>query len=119
MTTCRHKKAVSIRLVETAFCCQSRLLDLAEAIDQTGVESEVVLNCAWRSVQSIRGVQTEEGSDVGRRHTKGQVRVEIVVDVGADAEHRFSGRLPQTEIFGLKSLEVAVELAQSSSTLTR
>src|SRR5882757_10854244 len=82
---------------------ESNLFDLAEAIDDSDIDPKVVLNRAWRSMQRVCGIKPIECSYVGRRDSKGEVWVKIVVNVCAYAEDRLGRRLPYTDVLRLKT----------------
>lgn len=75
------------------------LFDLAEAIDDTCVDAEVVLDGAI----AVAGGETdavEGGADVGRRESEGEVRVEVVIEVDAGGKDWAVRRGPHAEFGG-------------------
>ena len=72
--------------IPSGFAVFTCLLDTAEAVDEAYVDAKVVLDGASRTGSLVVGREAEEGADVGRCDSEGEVGVEVVVEVGAQAE---------------------------------
>src|SRR5580698_2454926 len=64
------------------------LPDVSEAVYKTNVDAEVVLDGAMRLRSSIQRIEAEEGADIRRLYAEGDIRIEVVVDIGAETEDR-------------------------------
>src|SRR5579875_28642 len=97
--------------------CLSRLLDLAEAVDQADVEPGIILERAVRRRRSVGWIEMVHRAEPCRRNPQRQVGIEVVIEVGSDAHRRANGRLPDVQVLRRDSLAAAVELANGHAAL--
>src|ERR1700679_945188 len=104
---------------DRSFFVLIRLFDFAETIDNPHVEAEVVLDGPRRSMVYVRRVAAEEGSEVGGTYSKGQIGVEVVVEVSANGDGGLGEGLPDAELSGGQAFRSVIELAENGSAFAR